>query len=76
MSAYVIFDVEIRDPARYQEFMAGVKPALEARVPDTWPVAVPTRSTKATGSRAGLCFWSSRRSRRGRNSILARSTRG
>ena len=29
MSAYVIFDVEIRDPARYQEFMAGVKPALE-----------------------------------------------
>jgi uncharacterized protein (DUF1330 family) len=29
MAAYVIFDVEIRDPARYQEFMAGVKPALE-----------------------------------------------
>lgn len=29
MSAYVIFDVDIRDPARYQEFMAGVKPALE-----------------------------------------------
>ncbi|MBD2749106.1 DUF1330 domain-containing protein [Microvirga sp. BT688] len=30
MPAYVIFDVEIRGPARYQEFMAGVKPALEA----------------------------------------------
>jgi uncharacterized protein (DUF1330 family) len=30
MAAYVIFDVEISDPARYQEFMAGVKPALEA----------------------------------------------
>jgi uncharacterized protein (DUF1330 family) len=30
MSAYVIFDVEIRDPARYQEFMKGVRPALEA----------------------------------------------
>jgi uncharacterized protein (DUF1330 family) len=30
MAAYVIFDVEIRDMARYQEFMAGVKPALEA----------------------------------------------
>jgi uncharacterized protein (DUF1330 family) len=30
MPAYVIFDVEIRDPARYQEFMAGVKPALKA----------------------------------------------
>jgi uncharacterized protein (DUF1330 family) len=30
MPAYVIFDVEIRDAARYQDFMAGVKPALEA----------------------------------------------
>ncbi len=30
MTTYVIFDVEIRDMARYQEFMAGVKPALEA----------------------------------------------
>lgn len=30
MSAYVIFDVEIRDPERYQVFMQGVKPALEA----------------------------------------------
>ena len=30
MSAYVIFDVRIDDPVRYQEFMIGVKPALEA----------------------------------------------
>ncbi len=30
MSAYVIFDVEIRDMAKYQEFMKGVKPALDA----------------------------------------------
>jgi len=30
MSAFVIFDVRIDDPTRYQEFMAGVKPALEA----------------------------------------------
>ncbi len=30
MSAYVIFDVEIRDMTRYQEFMNGVKPALDA----------------------------------------------
>jgi uncharacterized protein (DUF1330 family) len=30
MSAYVIFDVEIRDLAQYQVFMQGVKPALEA----------------------------------------------
>jgi uncharacterized protein (DUF1330 family) len=30
MPAYVIFDVEIHDQARYQHFMAQVKPALEA----------------------------------------------
>lgn len=29
MPAYVIFDVEIRDAVRYQEFMSSVKPALE-----------------------------------------------
>ena len=29
MPAYVIFDVEIRDPARYQDFMTQVKPALQ-----------------------------------------------
>ena len=30
MSAYVIFDVEIRDMSRYQDFMKSVKPALDA----------------------------------------------
>lgn len=30
MPAYVIFDVDIRDMAQYQTFMAGVKPAVEA----------------------------------------------
>ena len=30
MAAYVIFDVDITDMTRYQEFMSGVKPALEA----------------------------------------------
>ena len=30
MSAFVIFDVEIRDPERYQAFMRQVKPAIEA----------------------------------------------
>jgi uncharacterized protein (DUF1330 family) len=30
MSTYVIFDVDIRDPDRYRDFMAGVKPAIEA----------------------------------------------
>jgi len=29
MPAYVIFDVEIYDMEQYQEFMLGVKPALE-----------------------------------------------
>jgi uncharacterized protein (DUF1330 family) len=29
MTAYVIFDVEIRDAAQYQEFMANVKPKIE-----------------------------------------------
>ena len=28
-AAYVIFDVEIRDPKLYQDFMAKVKPALD-----------------------------------------------
>jgi uncharacterized protein (DUF1330 family) len=30
MTAYVIFDVEIRDLQQDQNFMSGVKPALEA----------------------------------------------
>ena len=30
MSAYIIFDVEIRDAVRYQDFMGQVKPALAA----------------------------------------------
>jgi uncharacterized protein (DUF1330 family) len=29
VAAYVIFDVDITDMTRYQEFMSGVKPALE-----------------------------------------------
>ena len=30
MAAYVVFDVDIRDPNRYQDFMKQVKPALDA----------------------------------------------
>ncbi len=30
MTAYVIFDVDIHNPARHEQFMASVKPALEA----------------------------------------------
>jgi uncharacterized protein (DUF1330 family) len=29
MSAYVIFDVDIRDPIRYQDYMKRVKPAVD-----------------------------------------------
>ncbi len=29
MSAYAIFDVEIRDPVKYQEYMVKVAPALK-----------------------------------------------
>jgi uncharacterized protein (DUF1330 family) len=29
LPAYVVFDVEIHDPVRYQDFMDKVKPALE-----------------------------------------------
>jgi uncharacterized protein (DUF1330 family) len=28
-AAYVIFDVEVRDPKQYQDFMTQVKPALQ-----------------------------------------------
>jgi uncharacterized protein (DUF1330 family) len=30
MAAYVVFDVEVRDAERYQDFMRQVKPQLEA----------------------------------------------
>jgi len=30
MAAYIVFDVEIRDPVRYTDFMDQVKPALLA----------------------------------------------
>ena len=30
MSAYIVFDVDIRDPSQYQEFMTAVKPVLAA----------------------------------------------
>ncbi len=30
MSAFVIFDVDIRNPERYQDFIRGVKPAIES----------------------------------------------
>jgi Domain of unknown function (DUF1330) len=43
MPAYVIFDVEISDAARYQEFMSGVKPALEKAGAKYLYAAAPTR---------------------------------
>ena len=55
MPAYVIFDVEIRDAAKYQEFMSGVKPALEAAGACSRGGA----GLMALGSRAALCRSSS-----------------
>lgn len=46
MSAYAIFDVEIRDVTRYQEFMKGVKPALDAAGARYLPRAERTRYAK------------------------------
>mgnify|MGYP000328923044 CR=1 FL=1 len=40
MCAYVIFDVEIRDMSKYQEFMKGVKPALDAAELARWQDAL------------------------------------
>jgi uncharacterized protein (DUF1330 family) len=57
MAAYFIFDVEIRDMSRYQDFMAGVKPALEAAGAKYLFEAALLKSSKAIGSRAESCFW-------------------
>jgi hypothetical protein len=74
MAAYMIFDVEIRDMSRYQEFMAGVKPALEAAEPDTWRAEARTPYMRATGSRGGSCCLSFPRQRRRTTSTTARHT--
>jgi uncharacterized protein (DUF1330 family) len=39
VSAYLIFDVEIRDMTRYQDFLKLAKPAVGAAC--AWPLAQP-----------------------------------
>ena len=51
MTAYAIFDVEIYDMERYQEFMRRVKPAR-----DIWRAAALIGSMKAIGFRAASSF--------------------
>ena len=75
MPAYVIFDVEISDAKRYQEFMSGVKPALEKTGAKYLARAVPTRFMKETGSLAELSCWSSHQSPLGSHFITARPIR-
>ena len=66
MSTYVTFDVEIHDMARYQVFMQGVKPALEAAAAPVQklPLSPVTCSNTASESRwtakdVGATTWSS-----------------
>jgi uncharacterized protein (DUF1330 family) len=74
-TAYVIFDVEINDPKRYQEFMAGVKAALEKAGARYLARGAPTRFMKETGSLAELSCWNSHPSPRG-HFIMARPYQG
>jgi uncharacterized protein (DUF1330 family) len=55
MSAFIIFDVDIHNPERYQDFIRQVKPAIESAVPATSFEAVRTRSTKVIGLHAASC---------------------
>jgi hypothetical protein len=60
MNAYVIFDVEIHDLVRYQEFMKAVQPAVEAAVGKYLARGGAPRFTKGTGSQGESCFLSIR----------------
>lgn len=72
MSAYAIFDVDIRDMAKYQEFMAGVKPALEKAGARYLARGGKQVYEGATGRRAGLFSWSFRRSKRSKHFTTAK----
>ena len=76
MSAYVIFDVEIRDVSKYQEFMKGVKPALDAAGARYLARGARTRSTKEIGNQDESWCLSFHRSLHGRSSTKGRFIRG
>ena len=74
MAAYAIFDVEIHDMARYQEFMSAVKPAIEAAGGKNWRAVGLKKLSKGIGNRAGLSLWSSHRSPQVKHFTLVRRT--
>jgi uncharacterized protein (DUF1330 family) len=76
MSAYVIFDVEIRDMTRYQEFMKGVKPALDAAGARYLARGGAHRVYEGDWRPAGSWCWNSHRLPLGSRFTTARSTRG
>jgi uncharacterized protein (DUF1330 family) len=53
MTAYVIFDVEIHNPERYQDYMTQVKPLVDAAGGIICCVVEITRCMKVTGYRDG-----------------------
>ena len=75
MPAYVIFDVDIYDMERYQEFMLGVKPALEEAGASIFLAEENIRYLRVIGNRAGLYCSNSRRLPIGKNSTTARHIR-
>ena len=75
MPAYVIFDVDIRDPARYQEFMAGVKPALEKAGAKYLARGGAHKIYEGDCSRGGSCCSNSLPSPRGNPSMKVRPIR-
>lgn len=75
MSAFVIFDVEIRDPESYQDFMRQVKPAIEAAAQSTSLAEALTRCTRVIGLPEGSSCLSSRPWPLGRVSTTGLPTR-
>jgi hypothetical protein len=75
MAASVIFDVEIRNAERYQDFMRLVSRRLKRPVLAFWHALAHTRSMKATACRGESSSWNSRRSLPGKLSTTALSTR-
>lgn len=72
MPAYVIFDVEIHDPVQFQEFMTGVKPAIEAAGAKYLARGGAHKIHEGDRSPRHTYRWSSRRWRQGRHSTMTR----
>ncbi len=75
MAAYVIFDVDIRDANRYQDFMKQVKPALDAAGARYLARGGAHKVYEAIGVRDESCSWNSLRSQRGSPSTTDQCTK-